>query len=60
MFPVGNAAGEGAKIGLLSYREREAAEAMPGRVDYIELSGREDFNDIFMGVLGFPPLSSLP
>ena len=57
---VGNAAGEGAKIGLLSYREREAAEAMPARVEYIELSGREDFNDIFMGVLGFPPLDSLP
>jgi len=56
---VGNAAGEGAKIALLSYREREAAEAMPSRVEYIELSGREDFNDIFMGVLGFPPLDSL-
>lgn len=57
---VGNAAGEGAKIGLLSYREREAAEAMPGRVEYIELSGREDFNDIFMGVLGFPEIDTLP
>ncbi|HEV8701682.1 MAG TPA: ASKHA domain-containing protein [Candidatus Polarisedimenticolia bacterium] len=57
---VGNAAGEGAKIALLSYREREAAEAMPARVEYIELSGREDFNDIFMSVLGFPPLDSLP
>ncbi|MEK7799569.1 MAG: ASKHA domain-containing protein, partial [Acidobacteriota bacterium] len=57
---VGNAAGEGAKIALLSYREREAAEAMPARVEYIELSGREDFNDIFMGVLGFPPIDSLP
>ena len=33
---------------------------MPSRVEYIELSGREDFNDIFMGVLGFPPLDSLP
>jgi len=57
---VGNAAGEGAKIALLSYREREAAEAMPARVEYIELSGREDFNDIFMGVLGFPAPDSLP
>lgn len=57
---VGNAAGEGAKIALLSYREREAAEAMPERVEYIELSGRADFNDIFMSVLGFPPLDSLP
>jgi uncharacterized 2Fe-2S/4Fe-4S cluster protein (DUF4445 family) len=57
---IGNAAGEGAKIALLSYREREAAEAMPDRVEYLELSGREDFNDIFMKALGFPPLDSLP
>ncbi|MGH9797984.1 MAG: ASKHA domain-containing protein, partial [Candidatus Polarisedimenticolia bacterium] len=57
---VGNAAGEGAKIALLSYREREAAEAMPSRVEYIELSGRDDFNDIFMGVLGFPAIDGMP
>ena len=57
---VGNAAGEGAKIALLSYREREAAEGMPSRVEYLELSGREDFNDLFMKALGFPPLTSLP
>ena len=57
---VGNAAGEGAKIALLSYREREAAEGMPSRVEYLELSGREDFNDLFMKALGFPPLDSLP
>ncbi len=57
---VGNAAGEGAKIALLSYREREAAEAIPARVEYIELSGREDFNDTFMSVLGFPALDGLP
>ena len=56
---LGNAAGEGAKIALLSYREREAADAMPGRVEYIELSGREDFNDIFLAVLGFPALEEL-
>ena len=57
---IGNAAGEGAKIGLLSYREREAAEAMPDRVEYLELSGRDDFNDLFMKALGFPPLDTLP
>ena len=57
---VGNAAGEGAKIALLSYREREAAEGMPARVEYLELSGREDFNDLFMKALGFPPLASMP
>ena len=53
---VGNAAGEGAKIALLSYREREAAEAMPKCVDYLELSGRSDFNDLFLSALRFPPL----
>jgi uncharacterized 2Fe-2S/4Fe-4S cluster protein (DUF4445 family) len=57
---VGNAAGEGAKIALLSYREREAAEAMPSRVEYVELSGRPDFNDLFLKALGFPPVDSLP
>ncbi len=57
---VGNAAGEGAKLALLSYRERAAAEAMPSRVEYLELSGRPDFNDLFLAALGFPPLDSLP
>jgi len=32
---------------------------MPARVEYIDALRREDFNDIFMGVLGFPPLDSL-
>jgi hypothetical protein len=33
---------------------------MPSRVEYLELSGREDFNDLFMKALGFPPHESLP
>lgn len=52
---VGNAAGEGAKISLLSFREREAANRLPEFIEYRELSGRTDFNDIFMNVLAFPP-----
>jgi uncharacterized 2Fe-2S/4Fe-4S cluster protein (DUF4445 family) len=52
---VGNAAGEGAKISLLSFREREAANRLPDFIEYLELSGRTDFNDIFMDVLAFPP-----
>jgi len=52
---VGNAAGEGAKISLLSFREREAANRLPDFIEYLELSGRTDFNDIFMNVLAFPP-----
>lgn len=51
---VGNSAGEGAKIALLSFREREAANRIPEFIEYVELSGRSDFNDIFTDVLGFP------
>ncbi len=51
---VGNAAGEGAKIALLSFREREAANRIPQFVEYIELSICPDFNDIFTEALAFP------
>ena len=51
---VGNAAGEGAKIALLSFREREAANRIPEFVEYVELSGRPEFNEVFTEALGFP------
>ncbi len=51
---VGNAAGEGAKMALLSFREREAANRIPEFIEYIELSGRPEFNDIFTDALAFP------
>ena len=56
IIAVGNSAGEGAKIALLSYRERQVAFELPSRIEYIELSGRTDFNDAFVSVLGFPHL----
>ncbi|HEY8801903.1 MAG TPA: ASKHA domain-containing protein [Candidatus Dormibacteraeota bacterium] len=56
IIAVGNSAGEGAKIALLSYRERQVAFELPARIEYIELSGRTDFNDAFVSVLGFPHL----
>ncbi len=56
---VGNAAGEGAKIALLSFRERQVARSLPQIVEYHELSGRGDFNDSFLAVLQFPELDSL-
>ncbi len=56
IIAVGNSAGEGAKIALLSYRERQVAFELPSRIEYIELSGRSDFNDSFISVLGFPHL----
>jgi len=53
---VGNSAGEGAKIALLSFREREAANRVPEFIEYVELSGRPEFNDIFTEALSFPPV----
>jgi uncharacterized 2Fe-2S/4Fe-4S cluster protein (DUF4445 family) len=51
---AGNVAGEGAKIAALSVTERAAAKAVLDEVEYVELSGREDFNDLFIDQLGFP------
>ncbi|MGO9819570.1 MAG: ASKHA domain-containing protein [Solirubrobacteraceae bacterium] len=51
---AGNVAGEGAKIAALSLRERAEAESILREVEYIELSGRADFNDLFIDQLAFP------
>jgi uncharacterized 2Fe-2S/4Fe-4S cluster protein (DUF4445 family) len=50
---AGNVAGEGAKMALLSVRERAAALALLEEVRYVELSDRPDFNDRFIQQLGF-------
>ncbi len=51
---AGNVAGEGAKIAALSARERAEAGAILREVEYVELSGRTDFNDLFIDQLAFP------
>jgi uncharacterized 2Fe-2S/4Fe-4S cluster protein (DUF4445 family) len=51
---AGNVAGEGAKIAALSVTERAAANAVLDEVEYVELSGRADFNDLFIDELAFP------
>jgi uncharacterized 2Fe-2S/4Fe-4S cluster protein (DUF4445 family) len=51
---AGNVAGEGAKIAALSLRERAEAHSIVGEVEYVELSGRPDFNDLFIDQLAFP------
>ena len=53
---VGNTASEGAKMALLSFREREVAFELPAFVEYLELSGVADFNERFIANVGFPPL----
>jgi uncharacterized 2Fe-2S/4Fe-4S cluster protein (DUF4445 family) len=51
---AGNVAGEGAKMALLSMRERAGAMALLDEVEYVELSDRSDFNDRFIDQLAFP------
>jgi len=51
---AGNVAGEGAKMSLLSVRERAGAMALLEEVTYVELSDRADFNDRFIELLAFP------
>ena len=51
---AGNVAGEGAKMVLLSSRERAGADALLREVSYVELSDRPDFNDRFVDLLAFP------
>ncbi len=59
ILSVGNTAGEGAKMTLLSFRERQVAFELPETIEYVELSGRADFNDSFVSVLQFPELDTL-
>ena len=57
---AGNVAGEGAKMALLSLRERAGGLALLEEVRYVELSDRADFNDRFVEQLPFPELRSSP
>jgi uncharacterized 2Fe-2S/4Fe-4S cluster protein (DUF4445 family) len=50
---AGNVAGEGAKMALLSLRERQGADVLLEEVRYVELSDRPDFQDAFVEQLGF-------
>jgi uncharacterized 2Fe-2S/4Fe-4S cluster protein (DUF4445 family) len=57
---VGNTASEGAKMALMSFREREVAfEQLPTLIEYVELSGAADFNDRFIRNLAFPSLEGV-
>jgi len=51
---VGNTAAVGAKMCLTDIRQRERVERLARETEYIELSGRPDFADIFMGAMQFP------
>ena len=51
---VGNAAGVGAKIMLLSKKQRKNAEKIAERTDYLELTVFPSFSDHFVTSMQFP------
>ena len=52
--PVGNAAGEGAKISLMSNEKRIEENILIKKIDYIELASENNFNEEFVKSLRFP------
>jgi uncharacterized 2Fe-2S/4Fe-4S cluster protein (DUF4445 family) len=54
VIAVGNSSLEGAKMALLSFREQQLASGLAERIEYVELSGRADFNQAFTDSLAFP------
>jgi hypothetical protein len=45
---------------LLSFRERQIANELPTRVEYLELSAVPGFNDNFVTATMFPELGDIP
>ena len=52
--PVGNAAGEGAKIALLNTDELEATDKLVKSIRFLELAASAEFQDTFVDELAFP------
>ncbi|MBN1835813.1 MAG: DUF4445 domain-containing protein [Spirochaetales bacterium] len=57
---IGNAAGEGARMVLLDKRLRREASEISTSVEYVELSARKDFQEVFMEAQFFPVVSTAP
>ncbi len=51
---IGNAAGIGAKLALVSYPHRATAQSIAARSHYFELAGSAHFNRSFMRAMRFP------
>ena len=51
---AGNVAGEGAKMARCRCASGPRRDAILDEVEYVELSGRADFNDVFIDQLAFP------
>lgn len=51
---IGNAAGSGAKLALMSQEERAEADRIPEKVEFVELAGSDEFRDHFIKAMNFP------
>ena len=56
VVPVGNAAGEGAKIALLNKGELDKTAELMDQVDFLELAALPEFQDCFIDELEFPEI----
>lgn len=53
IVPVGNAAGEGAKVAALNYKEFLRSEEITNKVEFLELAANPGFQDCFVDQLSF-------
>ena len=53
VMPVGNAAGEGAKIALVNEKEMLEMDELVRKIEFVELAASADFQDHFIDELGF-------
>jgi uncharacterized 2Fe-2S/4Fe-4S cluster protein (DUF4445 family) len=53
---IGNAAGQGAKLALISRKEFERAVKMAKEINYLELAADPKFQDVFVDMLEFPEI----
>ncbi len=56
ILPVGNAAGEGAKLALLNAKERREMDDLVQNIGFVELAVSPEFQDCFVEELLFPEL----
>jgi uncharacterized 2Fe-2S/4Fe-4S cluster protein (DUF4445 family) len=54
IVPVGNAAGEGAKIAALNYEEFKRCQKISMGCEFLELATHPDFQDTFVDLMEFP------
>ncbi|MDI7260171.1 MAG: ASKHA domain-containing protein [Thermodesulfobacteriota bacterium] len=59
VYAVGNAAGDGARMALLSRDKRADAEKIARKVEYVELTIEQDFQKEFIGAMQIPHMRDL-